>query len=146
MKKVSYTGPMQRHFEGFGKSCERTCKGSLIFLPNQQKLISDGEYDHIREAYPHEVKYLRCQKLPSEERVVLGKRKGQANSAKPRDPAKAKQMDGNLLHLAAAKVKQAKAKTGNKGKGDKQAPPENVVVDRPIEEKKDKQKDTRKKK
>lgn len=142
MKKILYTGPRAVHFEGFEEKCERSCKGSLIFLPNQQKLISDGEYDHIREAYPHEVKYLRCQKLPSEERVVLGKRKGQANSAKPRDPEKAKQLDGNKLHIAAAKAKAEQAKKDDKSKADKQAPPEDVAVDRPIE---DKKKNTRKK-
>ncbi len=134
MKKVSYTGPRSMHFEGFPEKCERSSErsseSSLIFLPNQQKLISDGEYDHIVEAYPHEVRYLRCQKLPSEERVVLGKRKGQANSAKPRDPKKAKQFDGNKLHIAANKIKSVKSKKGGKGKTFKKAAPEVVEAEK----------------
>lgn len=114
MKKVTYVGPNQTSFEGFDKSCERSCKGALIFLPGQQKLITDDELKHIGDNCSHEMPNIRCQKLPTEERVLLGKRKGAANSAKPRSPEKAKQFDGNRLHLE--KAKEAAKKEGSSDK------------------------------
>lgn len=101
MKKVTYIGPSPVSFINFPEDCERTCKGSIHFLPNQQKIISDSEYESImKEA---DVKHFRVHKLPMDEKVVLGKRKGVANSENLRDETKAMQFDGNKLHIKAKK-------------------------------------------
>lgn len=103
MKKVTYYGKNTVSFEGFSKACERSCEGALFFMPNQQKRITDGEYEHILSKYPHEVINLEVHKNPMDEKILLGKRKGAANSVSLRDPNKAKQFDGNKLHLEKAK-------------------------------------------
>jgi len=119
MKKVTYLGPSPASFINFPEDCERTCEGSIHFLPGQQKLVSDSEYEYILLNVENK-KYIRIQKLPTEEKVVLGKRKGVANSEKLRDETKAIQFDGNKLHIDAKRTSLKDAdREPLKGKKDK---------------------------
>ena len=101
MKKVTYYGLNPTSFEGFPKDCERSCEGALFFSPNQQKLVSDSEYEHLKSAYPHEAGNFEVHSDAKSEKVLLGKRKGAANAINLRDPKKVQQYDVNQLHIDA---------------------------------------------
>jgi hypothetical protein len=115
VKKVTYYGLNPASFEGFPEGCERSCDGALFFSPNQQKLITDGEYEHVTSAaYKHEAGNFEVHADAKGEKVLLGKRKGAANSINLRDPKKVQQYDGNQLHVDAKSAKDlAESKEGS---------------------------------
>ncbi len=108
MKKVTYRGSSLMSLAMPDDMKDRSCEGSLFFLPKQQKLISDEEYEYICDSHKEEAKLLRCQRMPLDEKIVLGKRKGLANSVNLRDAKDAKQYDGNKMHVEKAKKEAAK--------------------------------------
>lgn len=119
MKKVTYYGLNPASFDGFPVGCERSCEGALFFSPNQQKLITDGEYGHIVSAYKHEAENFDVHADAKGEKVLLGKRKGAANAFNLRDPKKVKQYDGNQLHV---KAKEDADKAASVAKDEGKAP------------------------